>query len=175
MLEKSLILMMLLIMAALLASTGSATYKSQFAIAQGQVRELGQQLQKSQLAGQLQQQPQIASSQALTDAQLVNRILPLIIKNMDKKVLLQQLLPLIDIRVSLTERRGTISTITGGGPNQGAAALISGCPPGEVAISGGFTNRASSDMSVNHFKRNMATNSWEMSTGPIDDETIRSY
>jgi hypothetical protein len=145
MLEKSSILMMLLITTA--SFVGMSIYQP------ANVSTQPQQIPEPQ--GLITRQQHESMAQIMADAQLLDRIMPQIIKRIDGKTLLQKLdgktlatkvLPHLDISANVIRRDGPASVLnvqnvardlglTGAEPLSSAAR----CNSGEIAVSGGFS------------------------------------
>ena len=74
-------------------------------------------------------------NQAMADKQLLDRIFPQIVKRIDGRTLAAKVLPYLDLKVVLTQRPGEYVT-----NYYSKAAEHASCPPGETAVSAGFTN-----------------------------------
>ena len=128
-----------------------------------------------------------STSQILNDALLLDRLFPQIIKRIDGNTLLQKIdgkllaqkvFPYLDVNVVLTQRPGQIGNIKVGAlsPTGGAAWGKAGCPPGETAVSAGFTHEAKGDVSVFSLRKNDPnSNMWDITSSFDDTGRVLTY
>jgi hypothetical protein len=84
---------------------------------------------------QLPRDQQKSLDQAMSDKQLLDRLMPLIINRLDSKMLAEKILPHLDLKVVLTQRPGQAVRVVDESAFIKAQAR---CLPGETAVSAGF-------------------------------------
>jgi hypothetical protein len=187
MLKKYSMLMMLLIGTASLIGISSSIYQP------ANVETQPQQIPGTE--GLITRQQKENMDQYMADSQLLDRIMPIIIKRIDGKTLAQKIdaatllqkidaktlaakvLPYLDLNVALTQRPGQIGSIKVGALAPGGAAWgKAGCPPGETAVSAGFTHQAKGDLSVfSLYRTDPNSNAWDVTTDFDDTGKVFTY
>jgi hypothetical protein len=106
------------------------------------------------------------AQRALEDRQLLDRLMPEIIKR-------------IDVKLVLTQRPGQTGEMKAGFlSGRGAAWGKAGCPPGETAVSAGFTHRLNSGTEQSIFnlrKDDPNSNAFDITTSLDGSGTLFTY
>jgi hypothetical protein len=90
--------------------------------------------------------------QAMSDTQLLDRLMPLIINRLDSKMLAQKVLPHLDLNVVLTPRKGASHEVTVSGPiAQRTVHTGANCAPDEIAVSGGWEGFSLGNIDIEQF------------------------
>ena len=192
MLTKHSLLMMLLIVAASLVGISSNSIY-QPANVKSQPQQPQQPQPKQRIEGLLTRE-QGGAGQYMADTELVDRIMPLIVKRIDDKTLAQKIdvatllqkidaktlaakvLPYLDIKVVVTDRPGQTSIVKIGTLNTRAVGqTFAGCNQDETVVSGGFYNEVPQNSEADPLIFEKVQNQWKTAILFTEDGKVHSY
>jgi hypothetical protein len=185
-------MMLLIVAASLVGISSNSIYQP--ANVKSQPQQPQQQPQPKQRIEGLLTREQGGAGQYMADTELVDRIMPLIVKRIDDKTLAQKIdvatllqkidaktlaakvLPYLDIKVVVTDRPGQTSIVKIGTLNTRAVGqTFAGCNQDETVVSGGFYNEVPQNSEADPLIFEKVQNQWKTAILFTEDGKVHSY